>query len=141
MDDREHDEGKAKRARQPINDARKSEEGDIESDEKISEKGPEITAPTDMVLAHVIGSEVVAHVVIDLSEEHDALRFLEILFPLEGDSRSDAHHRSDDHEEKDDEKRAHQRSVNRSPAIPMEHRFHFVLEGMGGRACDSIGNG
>lgn len=141
MDDREHDEGKAKRACEPINDAWKSKEGDIESNEEISEEGPEISAPADMVLAHVIGSEVVAHVVIDLGEEHNALRFLEILFPLEADSRPDAHHRSDDHEEKDDEKRTHQRRVNRSPAIPMEHRFHFVLEGMGGRACDSIGNG
>ena len=57
-----------------------------------------------MVLAHVIGSEVIAHVVIELGEEHDALRFLKILFSLEADSRSDAHHRSDDHEEEDDEK-------------------------------------
>ena len=94
-----------------------------------------------MVLAHVIGSEVVAHVVIDLGEEHDALRFLEILFPLEADSRPDAHHRSNDHEQKHDEKRTHQRCIDGSPTIPMEHRFHFVPEGMGGGACDSIGNG
>ena len=94
-----------------------------------------------MGFAHVRGSEVIAHVVIELREEHDALRFLEILFVLKSDSGSHAHHYADDGKKEHNEKRADERGVNRGPTIPMEHRFHFVLEGMGGRACDSIGNG
>ena len=35
-----------------------------------------------MVLAHIRTGEVVAHIVIELSEEHDALRFLEIFLVL-----------------------------------------------------------
>ena len=92
-----------------------------------------------MVLAHIRGGEVIAHVVIELGKEHDAFWLLKVFFAFEGDSRSYAHHNADDGKEEHNEKRTHQRCVNGSPTIPMEHRFHLVVEGMGCRTSDSFG--
>ena len=58
-----------------------------------------------MVLTHIRGGEVIAHVVIELREEHDAFWFFEVFFVLEGDSRADAHHYADNGKKEHDEKR------------------------------------